>query len=159
MSDLITNNYIERLELKIAALEEINLELKHQNKLMKEFMEDIHSDTKNDTLWNAFLKENLDFELNTPEVIDEGIPMNAKFENFLNKCNQDIILNERDELALRFIDLVYREEDGTIESISEELGIDPNEYDPKVHWPMLLARRCYSWADAFIKERDKMNSE
>jgi hypothetical protein len=44
---------------------------------------------------------------------------------------------------------------GTIQSAADELGIDAQEYDSKIHWPRICAKRAYEMADAMIKERNK----
>lgn len=45
---------------------------------------------------------------------------------------------------------------GTVADGKKELGLKPEEqYDYKIHWPMLVAKRCYSYADAMLAERSK----
>ena len=164
--DQILNKYIDRLELKTAALEEINLELKYKNKKMQDFMESRAYDdgySMHGTIWDEFLSNNPDIEnneMNDPSVIDEGLSTLLEFESFLDKANQKLKdkfkLTDRDKLALKFIEIAYREKESTIESISNELNITEDDYDPKIHWPIILARRCYIWADAFIKERNNI---
>lgn len=45
--------------------------------------------------------------------------------------------------------------EGTVESAAKELGINPSDYKPSVHWPILVARDAYAFADAMIAERNK----
>jgi hypothetical protein len=44
----------------------------------------------------------------------------------------------------------------TVADAQKELGMKPEEqYDYKVHWPMIVAQRCYAYADAMLAERSK----
>lgn len=45
--------------------------------------------------------------------------------------------------------------DDTVGEAAKELGIHANEYNPKIHWPILCVRRAYAIADAMIQERAK----
>ena len=64
MTDTL-NKYIDKLELKVAALEEINLELNYKNKKMQEFMQNVGYDNGydlNDSIWDIFLDQNPEFK-------------------------------------------------------------------------------------------------
>ena len=63
MTDTL-NKYIDKLELKVAALEEINLELNYKNKKMREFMESRAYDDgySMHTIWDEFLDTNHEFK-------------------------------------------------------------------------------------------------
>lgn len=50
------------------------------------------------------------------------------------------------------------EDGGTVNSAAQELGIEPSTYDCNVHWPLLVAKRLYRYADAMLAERVKEKS-
>jgi hypothetical protein len=41
---------------------------------------------------------------------------------------------------------------GTMESAEKELGLEDATYNYKKHYPMLIAKRALSWADAIIAQ-------
>lgn len=47
------------------------------------------------------------------------------------------------------------EAQGTITQAAEELGIDVKEYSYLIHYPKLVAKRCYEMSDAMLAERSK----
>ncbi len=47
---------------------------------------------------------------------------------------------------------------GTVESAEKELGLQKGDYNYKKHYPVLIARRALSWADAIIAQ-DKAEAE
>lgn len=51
------------------------------------------------------------------------------------------------------------DEGGTIADAKKELSLTPNEsYDYRIHWPMIVAKRAYAYADAMLSERNKESS-
>ena len=63
----------------------------------------------------------------------------------------------RDALAVSFFSSINSEGAGTIALAAKELGIEVKEYDCDKHWPILVARRCYAQADAFLAVRSLPN--
>lgn len=41
-----------------------------------------------------------------------------------------------------------------IKQAAEELNIDQKEYSYVIHYPKLVAKRCYEMADAMLKQRE-----
>ena len=64
----------------------------------------------------------------------------------------------RDEIAIAMLPTVCAEANGTVETAAKELGIPTKEYDYRVHWPILAARRAYEYADAMLRERSGRHS-
>ena len=67
----------------------------------------------------------------------------------------DIGMTLRDYFAAKALPLVSDHENGTVGDAARELGISPDKYEWRIHWPMLCARRAYAWADAMLAERAK----
>lgn len=61
--------------------------------------------------------------------------------------------NLRDQLILAALPIVSAREE-TIGDISRVLGIQVEDYKPKLHWPMYLAKECCKFADIFIKAKE-----
>jgi hypothetical protein len=59
----------------------------------------------------------------------------------------------RDTLAAAFFPAINAEDSGTVANAEKELGLKPGEYKYDEHWPLLVARRCYKQADAFMSVR------
>ena len=66
-------------------------------------------------------------------------------------------LTLRDALAVSFFAAINTEGAGTVAQAAKELGIEVKEYDCDKHWPVLVARRCYAQADAFLAVRSSPN--
>ena len=64
----------------------------------------------------------------------------------------------RDALAVSFFAAISTEGAGTVAQAAKELGIEVKEYDCDKHWPVLVARRCYAQADAFLAVRSSPNA-
>ena len=65
----------------------------------------------------------------------------------------------RDALAVSFFAAINAEGAGTIAQAAKELGIEVKEYDCDKYWPVLVARRCYAQADAFLAVRSSPNNK
>ena len=44
---------------------------------------------------------------------------------------------------------------GTLEEAAKVLGVPAQEYSYEIHFPIIVARRCYQIADAMLAEREK----
>ena len=45
--------------------------------------------------------------------------------------------------------------EGSIAKAARLIGIEPEEYDAEKHWPQVVAKSCYVFADAMLAERKK----
>lgn len=71
-----------------------------------------------------------------------------------NNCSEGMTL--RDYFAAKALDWAHDcETGGTIGDAEKELGLKPGEYRFNLHYPILLARRAYSLADAMLKAREQ----
>lgn len=43
---------------------------------------------------------------------------------------------------------------GTAADAEKELGMEPGTYSSKKHWPLLMAKYAYEYADAMLKARE-----
>ena len=88
---------------------------------------------------------------------DDGGPAFAKtVQIMVNGETQDFGndgMSLRDYFAAAMLPTV--EESGTVAAAAKELGIEVNDYDYKIHWPIIAAKRAYAYADAMIAERKK----
>lgn len=71
----------------------------------------------------------------------------------MNETEQTILLPLRDALAATFFPSINAGDAGTVEQAAKELNIAATEYDCRKHWPVLVARKCYAQADAFLAAR------
>ena len=53
----------------------------------------------------------------------------------------------------------YPLEDESIGDAAKRIGVDVNDYKYEVHWPMLVARWNFQYADAMIAERNRRLKE
>lgn len=61
----------------------------------------------------------------------------------------------RDYFAAKVLQAVTIEAEGeTVATASSEIGIDATDYDYRKHWPMLIAKRAYAYADAMLAARE-----
>jgi len=63
----------------------------------------------------------------------------------------------RDNIAIKAMEVLIDADEGyTIPEAKKDIGLaDDTEYDPKTHWPRLVALRAYRYADAMIDESNK----
>ena len=61
----------------------------------------------------------------------------------------------RDWFAGQALSTAAQDTGGTVASAAKELGIPIGEYDGKKHWPKLVAKSSYAFADAMLTEREK----
>ena len=61
----------------------------------------------------------------------------------------------RDWFAGQALSTAAQDTGGTVASAAKELGIPIGEYDGKKHWPKLVAKSAYAYADAMLAEREK----
>lgn len=60
----------------------------------------------------------------------------------------------RDQIAIAAMaTLIGFEDGGTVEDVANELGIRWGAWDYQTHWPLLVAKRAYRFADAMMAER------
>ena len=69
-------------------------------------------------------------------------------------------LTVRDQIAIAILPTIAADESGgTVKDAAKELGIPTEQYDFRKHWPVLMARHAYEFADLFLAERDRQNAQ
>ena len=69
-------------------------------------------------------------------------------------------LTVRDQIAIAILPTIAADESGgTVKDAAKELGIPTEQYDCRKHWPVLMARHAYEFADLFLAERDRQNNK
>ena len=65
----------------------------------------------------------------------------------------------RDYFASSAIPALLKEgSNGIIINYETDIGISPSEYIPKEHWPIVIAKCAYKYADALLAEREKVGA-
>lgn len=59
----------------------------------------------------------------------------------------------RDKIALEMHKVFYEEVWRHFDS-AEYLGMDSRDYNPVKHWPEVVAKRAYAYADAMLEARN-----
>lgn len=59
----------------------------------------------------------------------------------------------RDQFAMAALAVAEADSVSSVAEGAAILGIDPKDYSPDIHYPKLVARRAYQYADAMLEAR------